>query len=80
MILKEISPGSLIGFKGHIMLYLGEDEEEFYVINALWSFCLPDGKFKNPLCVVINPLSLRRKNGKVWFDEIDTIIDIKNFK
>lgn len=80
MILKDLLPGSLLSFKGHIMIYLGEADEEFLVINALGSVILPDDELAEPFSVVITPLSFKRKNNNTWFDEIETVIDIKKVK
>lgn len=68
--LAMLPPGALLYFPGHIMLYLGEDDGRHYVLSAVGSF-VPEGGA--PICcngVVVNELSMRRKNGQSWLESL----------
>lgn len=76
-ILRSLPPGSTLHFPGHVMLYLGEMEEQFYVIHAI-AACgnpdsvQPDGSLARlPLNgVMVTDLSLPRINGQSLFDSL----------
>lgn len=64
-VLHAMEPGDLLYFPGHIMFYLGQAGGEEYVLSAAGTVGeLPVRR------VVINPLSVSRKNGNTWFQEI----------
>ena len=76
-ILRSLPPGSTLHFPGHVMLYLGEHEGQFYVIHAI-AACgnparpQPDGTLAPlPLNgVMVTDLSLPRVSGKSLFDSL----------
>jgi hypothetical protein len=70
-IIKELNPGALLYFPGHVMIYLGEDDGNLYVINAAGSVTFD--KTERVRSVLINDLKVKRANGKTWLDEIDII-------
>lgn len=74
-LLKDLQPGALLYFNGHVMLYLGQDNGSYYVINALGSY----GRFTAGSTrldrvrvhgVVVNDLNLHRVNGKLFLNEL----------
>ena len=64
--LDELLPGALLKFNGHIVLYLGKDNGEYYVISAVGSYFNQSGDRKNIQSISINPLSVKRGSGKTW--------------
>ncbi len=71
--LAGIRPGSLLYFEGHIMIYIGKEERNFYVVSAVGSLGLEkdqEGTIRNIRSVIINTLSVLRKNGHSWEEEI----------
>ena len=74
--IKSLSPGSLIMFKGHITLYLGEENGKLYVISATGS--VSDGAENAEvgvrMSVIINPLDVRRANGTTWLENAATAV------
>lgn len=75
-ILNTMNPGDLLYFPGHIMFYLGEDEGEHYVYSAVGSMKEPgeDGAMLQVRRVVINSLSMERKNGKSWLEALEEAV------
>lgn len=70
-VIKKIPAGSLLYFKGHIMMYLGEYQGELYVINALNSIHFRnDKKISHPRSVMINSLNEKRPNGHLWMEDL----------
>ena len=67
-LLKSIKIGSLIYFKGHIMIYIGFINQKPYIIHALAS-----SLNINPLSVVITDLNIKRKNQKTFLEAIESI-------
>ena len=78
-ILRTLPPASTLHFPGHVMLYLGEHNDLFYVIHAI-AACgdpdrpQPDGTLaRMPLNgIMVTDLSVRRVNGKSLFDSLTT--------
>lgn len=83
--LNNIRPGSILFFKGHIMLYIGEENGKYYVISAMGRYYTkPDPT--NPaeadhindknllempvLSVNINSLDLQRSDGSTWVEKL----------
>ncbi|MDD2979898.1 MAG: NlpC/P60 family protein [Hespellia sp.] len=69
--LDTLAIGSLLYFPGHIMIYLGKDGDEYYVISAVGSLKLPDKKEPESIqSVIVNALTVQRGNGEIWAQEI----------
>lgn len=68
-LLKDINIGSLLYFKGHIMIYIGFiDNKKPQIIHSL-AYCLD----KTPISVVITDLNIRRKNQITFLESLETI-------
>lgn len=78
-LLKNTRPGAVLGFEGHVMIYLGEEAGCFYVINQVGHFCVEkNGElvvYQVDSCVV-NDLNVRRKNGKTWLESLSYILPL----
>lgn len=70
--LKKIKPGSFLYFPGHIMLYVGVEDDTPYVISYTGSFFIDGEKIKIHGNFV-SPLSLVRGNGRTWLDSLEKI-------
>lgn len=75
-ILKVLNPGDLLYFPGHIMFYLGQYEDEYYVYSAVGSMKNSgvEGEMLNVRRVVVNSLSMERKDGSSWQQALDTSV------
>lgn len=72
--LRHTPAGSILFFPGHIMMYLGEENERFYVISATGSMVPEDsatGEVIPYQTVMVNDLSATRKNGKTWLQSME---------
>jgi hypothetical protein len=72
--LLNLRPGAILGFPGHVMMYIGDCNGQFYTISQTGHFCVMDEekrlkKIKVDSCLV-NSLSVRRKNGLTWYQNI----------
>ncbi|MEN6462272.1 MAG: S-layer homology domain-containing protein [Syntrophomonas sp.] len=81
-LLRSVSPGASLHFPGHEMLYLGEDNGRYYVLNDLGSFGeIEPGETKpqsvRVRTVVINDMNVTRANGKRW---IEALTDAKSME
>ena len=82
-VLAETNPGAILGISGHVMLYLGEDNGQHYVISMLGSY-IPEEVSENfgdhivsaQKCM-INTLDVHRKNGNTWLQELIDVSDIE---
>ncbi|MBR6159969.1 MAG: C40 family peptidase, partial [Lachnospiraceae bacterium] len=67
----QLSPGAILFFKGHEMLYLGHEQDKYYVISATSSMMYPGGSNKARIrSVVINTLDEKRANGNTWLADL----------
>lgn len=74
LLLKRLRPGAALYFPGHTMFYLGEENGRHYVISALGSYANFDQQGEMELQrvhgTVVNDLSLTRRNGNTWMEEL----------
>ena len=72
-LLDTLRPGALLFFKGHVMLYLGENSGRHYVVNALSSMLDPQtGSKVRVRSIVINTLEdSYRPSGICWLDDLN---------
>lgn len=78
-VLDRLSPGAILQFPGHEMMYLGKYGDEYYTINDVSSMVLDDAE-GNPVRyrvrnVIVNGLfHTKRANGKTWFENLSKVI------
>ena len=74
--LDALPAGSILFFKGHEMLYLGEADGLHYVISASGSIMAPGGNTKlRTRSVIINTLEdTFRLNGNSWLEDLHTAV------
>lgn len=75
-VFEQLQPGAIVYFPGHIMLYLGEHNGEFYVISATGSMVpasSEDGNMVSVQTCLITSLSTKRGSGKTWLETISKI-------
>lgn len=79
-LLSTFHPGALLQFPGHIMFYLGEENGFYYVLSSAGSF-VPlsslDGRVSPASTVLVNDLTVTRKNGLSWFESLTTAISME---
>ena len=73
-ILDTLPMGTMLLWSGHVVLYLGEDSGEYYVINSISSSKRPDGKGKKIRNVIINSLNMETAIGNKWLDLVTHMI------
>jgi hypothetical protein len=77
-VLSELPAGSLLYFPGHLMIFLGMDNETPYVISAVGNMATSDmskGDSISVNSVIINSLTdTTRKTGKTWLNCITNIL------
>ncbi len=69
--LDDTPIGSILYFQGHVMLYLGEVDGEYYVISE--TARIASETIINAHSCMITPLSIKRPNGNTWLREISVI-------
>ncbi len=72
-ILEKMPPGQILHMDGHLMLYLGMDGGEPYVISSCASYIRPGDKdleIRQANCVFVSGLDLLRANGKTWLEDL----------
>lgn len=83
--LNSLQPGTILQMPGHVMIYLGCQDRQYYVINANGTF-IPDhdtdhsktesNQYRTRL-VTVNDLKVKSpSNGRTWEEQIETIIAI----
>lgn len=79
--LSKLTPGSIIQFPGHEMIFLGEVNGKIYTINNVSSMADPENTSSvlRVRGVIINDLlSTKRKSGITWFEALDKTIEVWN--
>ncbi len=69
-------PGTALYMPGHTMIYLGTVNGTSYVISAMGSASDSTGylEVKSQNSVTITPITVRRKNGTTWLDNINGLV------
>lgn len=78
-LVAELTPGSMVFFPGHIMMYLGMKENVPYVLSAVGSFATEDmevGTVLSVNTVAVNSLLVHRRSGLTWLDSLTKLIRI----
>ncbi|WP_026503834.1 NlpC/P60 family protein [Butyrivibrio sp. NC3005] len=76
-IMADMTPGLLVYMEGHIMMYLGMEKGEPYVISSC-ATCIEPGHdtedIVDTFCVFVSGLNLVRTNGNTWLEDINYIL------
>lgn len=78
--IAKLTPGSLISFPGHMMIYLGTVDDIPYVISATGSFVAPypgPEETLHPNSVILTSLYVRRASLKTWLESATVAMTIK---
>ena len=74
-ILDALPLGTALYFKGHTMLYLGHEGENYYVLSSVSSMMNTAGdKVQRIRGMVISPLSVKRASGHTWLQDLHTAL------
>lgn len=78
--IRKLPVGTLLYMDGHVVMFIGNDGEDSFVINNMGSLVLPNErlKIKKIYSVAIVPLSVERKNGKTFLQAIDYAVIYDN--
>ena len=71
-ILNETPAGTLLYFPGHIMIYLGKANGEYFSISSTGTF-VQNGVTEHVSAVVVNSLNTQRATGTTWLENITAI-------
>ncbi|MCR5788796.1 MAG: SH3 domain-containing protein [Lachnospiraceae bacterium] len=70
-LLNELPAGTILFIKGHEMIYLGHEDDNYYVISSSSSIYDQETEGKKRIrSVIINSLEERRVNGNTWLSEL----------
>ncbi len=74
--MKRMPAGTLFYFPGHAMMYVGTDNGMAYVISDTGSLSDSEGELnvRTMYSIILNPLTVRRKNEKTWLQNIEVAI------
>ena len=72
-LLDALMPGTILGFEGHTMIYLGKDQGEYYVISYVKALYDQNGDHLYNSCL-INSLMARRRNRRTWLESLSYYI------
>ena len=78
-VLDTLPAGAILIMTGHEVIYLGEENGLYYVINDSGSFVPPDdpNTTLNPRSIIINDLSALRANGKTWLESLNYAVCVR---
>lgn len=75
--LRKIKPGSLLLFKGHVMMWLGIQDGVPFIIHEVSGYRDDKGKINNVRKCVITPLDIFRKKGECMLEVTDMVIEVR---
>jgi len=74
--LGALIPGAALAMPNHILIYLGESNNEAYAIHSLANY-VEDGVAKPAMKVVVSDLNLVRGNGEKYLNNITTACEYR---
>jgi len=74
--IEKLPIGTILIFPGHVMIYIGSENGKNYVISDTGSLSDADGDLnvRSMYSVIINPLTVRRRNGNTWLRNLTSAI------
>lgn len=72
--LRQVKPGSLLLFQGHVMMWLGIQNETPFIIHEVSGYRDDKGEINNVRKCVITPLDILRKNGESMLEAVDIAV------
>ncbi len=75
-LLDKTPIGSILYFEGHVMLYLGKVEDEYYVISETARIAISEeaqNEIENAHSCMITTLDILRPNGCTWLESLSVI-------
>ena len=75
-ILDALPPGSLLHMDGHVMIYLGKSDGDYWIIHAYTGHLETTAAgpvYRKIMRVAISPLTLQRSNGATFLDSLTSV-------
>ena len=74
--ISRMPAGTCLYFSGHTMIYTGTFEKMGYVISDTGSLSDSEGELdvRSMYSIILNPLSVRRKNGLTWLTNLHSAV------
>lgn len=70
-VMDALPLGSVLYFSGHEMLYLGQENEEYYVVSAVSKIKIPGQSGTQRIrSIILNTLDIQRANGLTWLEAL----------
>ncbi len=79
-VITSLTPGSLLSFSGHIMIYIGTSDDIPYVISAVGTLVAPspgNTDKLHPRSVILNSLYVRNRGLMTWLDIVKYAVSVK---
>lgn len=74
--IEALIPGSALAMPNHIVLYLGQANDEAYAIHSLGSY-VEDGERKVVMKVVVSDLTLQRSDGESFLSHLTSACEYR---
>ena len=74
--IEKLPAGTILIFPGHVMIYIGSENGVNYVISDTGSLSdsVGDLNVRSMYSVIINPLTVRRRNGNTWLKSLTSAL------
>ena len=78
--IESLPIGTILFFSGHAMVYIGNENGTSYVISDTGSLSdsVGETEVRSMYSVIINPLTVRRKNGSKWISNLTFYLTFGN--
>ena len=77
-LIEDLESGALLFFPGHVMLYLGASQGDFYVLHSFYSYATEDGERQIARAIDVSPLSLRRyTTSETFLDSLTSVLELR---
>lgn len=75
--LEEMRPGCMLLMKGHVMMYLGIEDDTAYALHAFTKYFDDEGNGERIMQCTITPLTIHKADGSTYLDAVHTILSVQ---
>lgn len=71
--IKKLPIGSLLYMDGHVVMFIGSNGDDNFVIHNSGSMLMSDGSVRS-ISIVVSPLSVKRRSGKTYLESLNCAV------
>ncbi len=75
-VLKGVLPGSMLLMNGHVVMYLGIDDDNVYALHGFSKYYDDEGNKREVMACAITTMDIKRGDGGTFLDDVHSVWEI----